>query len=127
MSAAPHPIGAGAQAPELSFAVTGAEPERHSAAPALNFAVTVERAGGGPVRSVLLDVQVQIAARRRGYGEAEQAWLVELFGTPDRWATTLRTLLWTRTTLVVPPFTDRAELTLPIACSYDLEASAAGY
>ena len=70
-----------------------------------NFALSIERAGGGPVRSILLDTQIQIAARRRPYGEAEQAQLVELFGTPERWGTTLRTLLWTRTTLVVPPFT----------------------
>ena len=79
------------------------------------------------MRSILLDTQIQIAARRRPYGEAEQASLVELFGTPERWGTTLRTLLWTRTTLVVPPFTDSAEVTLPVACSYDLEASAASY
>ncbi len=79
------------------------------------------------MRSILLDAQIQIAARRRPYGEAEQAWLGELFGTPDRWGTTLRTLLWTRTTLVVPPFTDSAEITLPVACSYDLEANAANY
>ncbi len=75
------------------------------------------------MRSILLDTQIQIAARRRPYGEDEQASLVELFGTPERWGTTLRTLLWTRTTLVVPPFADSAEVTLPVACSYDLEAT----
>jgi hypothetical protein len=113
--------------PHLSFEVTDATPERHSAAPTLNFALRIERTGGGPVRSILLDTQLQIAARRRPYGEAERASLVELFDTPDRWSTTLRTLLWTRATLVVPPFGDCAEVTLPVACSYDLEASSAGY
>ena len=86
--------------------VADAAAERYSAAPTLNFALSIERAGGGPVRSILLDTQIQIAARRRPYGEAEQTQLVELFGTPERWGTTLRTLLWTRTTLVVPPFSD---------------------
>jgi hypothetical protein len=113
--------------PQLSFAVAGAEPERHSAAPTLNFALRIERDGGGPVRSILLDTQIQIAARRRPYGESEQAALVELFGTPERWGTTLRTLLWTRSTLVVPPFTDATEIDIPVACSYDLEASAPNY
>jgi Family of unknown function (DUF6084) len=113
--------------PQLSFAVTGAAAERYSAAPVLNFALRIERTGGGPVRSILLDTQIQIAARRRPYAEAEQTGLSELFGTPDRWSTTLRTLLWTRTTLVVPPFGDCAEVTLPVACSYDLQASAASY
>ena len=113
--------------PVLSFEVVDAVAERHSAAPALNFALGIVRTGGGPVRSVLLDVQLQIAARRRPYSESEQAGLGELFGTPDRWATTLRTLLWTRTTLVVPPFTDATEATLTVPCSYDLEAVAPNY
>jgi hypothetical protein len=128
VSAFPQPIGAAADAvPRLAFRVDDATVERHAAAPTLNFALSVERAGGGPVRSILLDTQIQIAARRRPYGEAEQAWLSELFGTPDRWSTTLRTLLWTRTTLVVPPFSDATTVTLPVACSYDLEANAANY
>jgi hypothetical protein len=113
--------------PQLSFRVQDAAAERYAAAPTLNFALRIERAGGGLVRSILLDTQIQIAARRRSYEAIEQGWLAELFGTPDRWGTTLRTLLWTRTTLVVPPFTDAAEVTLPVACSYDLEASAASY
>lgn len=128
MPAIPQPIDAPAGAvPQLSLRVTDAVAERHSASPALNFALSIEREGGGRVRSILLDTQIQIAARRRHYGEIEQARLVELFGTPDRWGTTLRTLLWARTTLVVPPFTDSAEVTLPVACSYDLEANAASY
>ncbi len=113
--------------PQLSFRVQDAVAERYSAVPTINFLLAVERSGGGPVRSIMLDTQIQIAARRRSYSDGEQAWLVELFGTPDRWGTTLRTLLWTRTTLVVPPFTDVARVTLPVACSYDLEASASDY
>jgi hypothetical protein len=128
MSTVPQSFGASTGAvPELSFQVTGAVAERYSVAPTLSFVLSVARAGGGSVRSILLDTQIQIAARQRPYGEAEQTWLAELFGTPDRWSTTLRTLLWARTTLVVPPFTDSAEVTLPVACSYDLEANAANY
>ncbi len=128
MEAISQPIDASAQAaPQLSFAVLDAVAERHSAAPAVNFKLRIERDGGGPVRSVLLDTQIQIAARLRSYGETEQARLGELFGTRERWGDTLRTLLWTRTTLVVPPFRDCAEVTLPVACSYDLEANAANY
>jgi hypothetical protein len=126
--AQPQPIGPlGDAAPQLSFAVDGASAERHAAIPTLNFALAIEREGGGPVRSILLDTQIQIAARRRPYGEAEQGALVELFGTPDRWGTTLRTLLWTRVTLVVPPFSDATEIAVPVACSYDLEATAPSY
>jgi Family of unknown function (DUF6084) len=128
MPAQPQPIASVADGvPELSFAVTDAVAERHSAAPALNFTLCIARDGGGSVRSILLDTQIQMAARRRPYGADEQAALVELFGTPERWGTTLRTLLWTRTTLVVPPFDDATEIEIPVACSYDLEASAPSY
>ena len=37
------------------------------------------------------------------------------------WGTTLRTLLWTRTTLVVPPFTGQTDVDLLVPCTYDLE------
>jgi hypothetical protein len=127
MAAAPQPTPVPADVPELAFRVTGAEAERHSAAPQINLALHLERSGGGPVRSVLLDVQLQIAARRRPYSAAEQAGLSELFGTPDRWGTTLRTLLWQRATLVVAPFDSATDVTLPVACSYDLEATASNY
>jgi hypothetical protein len=128
MPAVSRPTDAPAGAvPQLSFRVEDASAERYSVAPTVNFLLRVERTDGGSVRSILLDIQIQIAARRRPYGEVEQARLVELFGTPERWSTTLRTLLWTRSTLVVPPFTDATEITLPVACSYDLEASAASY
>ncbi|HEY4428461.1 MAG TPA: DUF6084 family protein [Solirubrobacteraceae bacterium] len=128
MAAVSHPIGAPSGAvPELSFAVADAIAERYSAVPTINFMLRVERAGGGSVRSILLDTQIQIAARGRSYGEGEQAGLLEIFGTPDRWATTLRTLLWTRTTLVVPPFSGATEVVVPVACSYDLELTATGY
>jgi hypothetical protein len=126
--AQPQPItGSADGVPQLSFAVSDAVAERYSAAPTLNFALRIACEGGGSVRSILLDTQIQIVARRRPYGESEQSTLVELFGTPERWGTTLRTLLWTRTTLVVPPFSDATEIDLPVACSYDLEASASDY
>ncbi len=75
----------------------------------------------------MLDVQIQIAARRRDYDSASSDRLLELFGTPDRWATTLRTLPWTRTTLIVPPFRGSTSLGVPIPCTYDLEVTAARY
>jgi hypothetical protein len=114
-----------ATVPELSFAVEGARPLEHAAAPTLRFALRIE--SDVPVRSVLLDVQVQIAARRRPYDEAAYERLFELFGPTANWGTSLRTLLWTRTTLVVPPFTGAAVADLDVPCSYDLEVLASRY
>ena len=113
--------------PDLGFAVQGAEAVRHAAAPTLAFALRVERSGGGAVRAILLDVQVQIAARRRRYDAGEQERLFELFGPPHGWSTALRTLLWTRTTVVVPPFDDVTVVDVPVACTYDLEVAASRY
>jgi hypothetical protein len=95
--------------------------------PTLNFELEVQAGSSQPIRSVLLDVQIQIAARLRPYGEATQERLLELFGTPDRWRSTLRTLPWTRVTLVVPPFTGSTVVQVPVICTYDLEVASAQY
>ena len=114
-------------APEIEFAVSAAEPLEYAATPTLKFALDILARGGHPIRSLLLDVQIQIAARRRGYGPDSQGRLLELFGTPDRWATTLRTLPWLRTTVVVPPFTGASTVAVTVPCTYDLEVTAARY
>jgi Family of unknown function (DUF6084) len=95
--------------------------------PTIAFALRIESGDGVAVRSVLLDVQLQIAARRRPYENATHDRLFELFGPVEQWGTSLRTLLWTRATLVVPPFTGSTVVQLPIACSYDLEVAASRY
>jgi hypothetical protein len=113
--------------PELAFAVLGAAPVDHAAAPTLRFDLRIEAPGGEAIRSILLDTQIQIAARRRSYEPASHERLSDLFGAQEQWGTTLRTLLWTRTTLVVPPFTARTEVALAVPCSYDLDVAASRY
>jgi hypothetical protein len=110
---------------ELGFSVVGAAPVEHAAVPTLRFDLRVE--SPVPVRSVLLDVQVQIAARRRGYDEDAHDRLFELFGPVKDWGTSLRTLLWTRSTLVVPAFAEHTLVALDVPCSYDLEVAASRY
>jgi Family of unknown function (DUF6084) len=117
----------GDEIPQLRFAVLDAARVSHAALPTVNFALELQAPQRTEIRSVLLDVQIQIAARQRGYDDGEQEQLLELFGTPERWATTLRALPWTRTTFVVPAFTDRTVVDLAIACSYDLDVTAARY
>ena len=99
----------------------------YAAAPTLVFHLSVESLTGHPIRSVLLDAQIQIAARLRSYNADEQQRLQDLFGTPDRWRDTLRTIPWIRTTLIVPPFTGSTAADLAIPCTYDLEVTTAGY
>ena len=113
--------------PELAFAIDGAERVEHAAVPTLRFDLRVDSSDGRAIRSVLLDVQVQIAARRRPYGPEAHERLFELFGPVADWGTTLRTLPWVRTTLVVPAFSGGTRARLDVPCSYDLEVTASRY
>jgi hypothetical protein len=113
--------------PSLQFSVEGAQAVKYAAVPTIEFRLRIANVHGEPIRSVLLDTQIQIAARRRGYDEGAEERLLDLFGTPERWGDTLRTLPWTRATVVVPAFQGSTEVELPIPCSYDLEVTAARY
>lgn len=117
----------GGRVPELGFAVRRAHALAHSAAPTIRFDLEVESLSGHEVRSVLLNVQIQIAARRRSYDPRAQERLIELFGTPERWGSTLSTLPWLRTTVVVPAFSGSAQVELDVPCTYDLEVKASRY
>lgn len=112
---------------ELDFAIRGAAPVEFAAVPTLGFRLAIEHRGPEPIRSVVLDTQIQIAARRRSYGDAEQMRLMDLFGRPTGWSTALRTFPWLRTTQVVPAFTGATELELAVPCTYDFEVTAAKY
>jgi hypothetical protein len=113
--------------PELGFEVLDVRPLAHVAVPTLAFDLSVTSVRGHAIRSVLLDVQLQIAARMRDYDDEEQGALADLFGTPDRWGTTLATVPWTRVTAVVPAFEGTALVELAVPCTYDLEVKASRY
>jgi hypothetical protein len=127
MAATRPPAAPEAAVPQLGFAVLGAECVAYAAVPTLRFALRVEAPGGEAVRSILLDTQIQIAARRRRYDTRAHDRLFELFGPPEGWGATLRTLPWTRLTVTVPPFTGATEVGLDVVCTYDLEVAASRY
>ena len=108
------------QVPQLAFEVLDVARLEFAAVPTLAFSLRVECQGGPPIRSVLLDAQLQISARRRRYDDAAHERLTELFGPVKDWGTTLRSLLWTRATLVVPAFSGETTVDLDVPCSYDL-------
>jgi hypothetical protein len=113
--------------PELDFRVEGAHAEEYAAVPTIVFRLVVESVGGHAVRAALLDCQLQIAARTRPYGTDDLDGLADLFGTPERWSTTLRTLPWVRTTRVIPAFEGATVVDLPVTCTYDLDVIASRY
>src|SRR3954469_22963274 len=124
--AGPRAAGPAGSIPDPSFAGTGAARLEHAATPTIRFALQVG-SGGAAVRSIMLDTQIRIAATRRAYAPESDDRLFELFGAREDWGTTLRSLLWTRTTLVVPPFTGEADVDLLVSCTYDLDVTATRY
>lgn len=116
-----------AGAPELDIAVEDAGIEEFAAAPTLRFGLRVTTRGACAVRSVALTTQIRIAATQRSYAPGEQARLVELFGEPHRWATTVHSVFWTQTTAFIPAFMDSTRVELPVACTYDLDVAAVKY
>jgi hypothetical protein len=113
--------------PELAFTVEDAAGLEYAAVPTVRFRLAIGVPSGAEIRSLLLDVQVQIAARRRSYDDLAQERLSDLFGTPERWGETLRTLPWLRTTVVVPAFTASTTVDVDLPLTYDLEVSASRY
>ncbi len=113
--------------PDLDFAVEGAEALTFAAVPSILFKLRIENLGEEPIRSVALSTQVRIAATQRHYDATEQEQLLEVFGEPHRWGSTLRSLLWTHTTLQVPPFSESTVVDMPVTCTYDFEVVAAKY
>jgi hypothetical protein len=113
--------------PDLDFRVEGAEVLEYAAAPSLLFKLHVENLEGEPIRSVSLNTQIRIAATQRHYDTMEQERLLEVFGEPHRWGNTLRSLLWTHTTLQVSPFSGTTVVDMPVPCTYDLDVVAAKY
>jgi hypothetical protein len=98
-----------------------------AAAPTLRFALRVTSRDSRPIQSVALTTQIRIAPTRRSYEPAEQTRLMELFGEPHRWGTTVHSLFWTQTTMVVPAFTGSTLVDLPVPCTYDLDVAATKY
>lgn len=113
--------------PDLDFRIEGAEVMEYAAVPSLLFKLRIENLDEEPIRSVSLNTQVRIAATQRHYEGSEQDRLLELFGEPSRWGTTLRSLLWTHTVVPVPAFSGSTVVDMPVTCTYDLEVVAAKY
>lgn len=121
------PISGQAQPPDLEFAVLGARPVKYAAAPMLTIDLQVSEPEGREVYMVALTIQLMIDPARRRYDDATRERLVELFGAPERWAVTTRSLVWSKLDVLVPAFTGTTTVTVPIACHYDLELAAAKY
>lgn len=113
--------------PDPEFSIVGARTVRYAAAPMLALDLHVSEPSGRQVYMLALTIQLMIEPARRRYDDATRERLVELFGAPERWAVTTRSLVWSQLDVVVPAFTGSTTVAVPIACHFDLELAAAKY
>ena len=111
----------------LTFSITGAHALPFAVSPQLALQVRIAEESGAEVHAITLRAQVNIEPQRRRYGENESDLLHDLFGPPERYGETLRSLLWTHVSATVGSFEGATAFELPIACSYDFEVAAHKY
>lgn len=114
--------------PDLTITVDGARVVPFAAVPLLSFQLSVTNAPNHEViHAVMLRCQLQLEVTRRQYTTAEETELRDLFGTTDRWSNTLRSMLWTHATVMVPRFAERVTVELPVPCTFDFNVAATKY
>ncbi len=114
--------------PDLNFEVINAEAVTFAVAPMLSFRLRITNLDADQqIQSVALRCQIQIETPRRHYVPREQGRLLDLFGEPERWGSTLRPMLWTHTSTTVPPFAGDTLVELPVPCSFDFNVAATKY
>jgi hypothetical protein len=117
--------------PDLDFQVEGAEPVPFAVGPQLSFKLRIRQRPAAdaviPIHAVALRCQIRIEPAKRRYRAEEGGRLLDLFDQPDRSSQTLRPMLWTHVSVVVPPFTESIILDLPVPCSFDFNVAATKY
>ena len=114
--------------PDLRLAIESVEVAKYAAAPLLVFKIRIANEPKEEViHTIALRAQIQIEATRRQYDQSEQAALRDLFGEPDRWGQTLRSMLWTHASVVVPRFSGSTIADIPVPCTFDFNVAATKY
>lgn len=114
--------------PDLTFTIDGVEAIPYAAVPLLSFKTKiVNNIPDEIIHSISARAQIQIETTRRKYDVAEQTSLKDMYGTPNRWGQTLRTMLWTHVSLVVPRFPGSVIAEMSVPCSFDFNVQATKY
>src|SRR5579872_2497615 len=112
--------------PDLSFHVESVAPARFAAVPQLVFQLRIReanQAAPSAIQSLSLNVQVRIEPTKRSYQGLDRPGLRDLFGDPRFWGSTMRSLLWTHTVVVVGRFCGETLTELPISCTFDFNVA----
>jgi hypothetical protein len=119
---------AGFLVPDLTVHVQGARVMPFAAIPTLSFDIRVtNQLSSEWIQSIALRCQIQIEAARRRYDRDEAVPLLDLFGEPERWSQTVRSMLWTHANIMVPAFAGTTSVELPVSCTFDFNVAATKY
>lgn len=113
--------------PDLTFSIETAGALRFAATPHIVFKLSVTNDSPQAIHTIILRAQVQLDVSRRRYNADEQRRLSDLFGPPAQWGETLRSMLWTNTSIVVPSFEQTIVVDLQLPCTFDFNAAATKY
>ena len=114
--------------PDLTISVENVEAVKYAATPSIAFALNLKNADPQEtVYTVVLRCQIQIEVARRKYTGNDQGKLRDLFGEPERWGQTLRSMLWTHASVVVPQFTGSTVVSMQVPCTFDFNIAATKY
>ena len=116
--------------PDIDFVVAGAHAVTFAATPQLAFTLrATQRASVSPasIQSIMLRCQIRINPLKRRYDDRAEDQLLDLFGQPDRWSQTMRTMLWQHTSVMVPAFEQSIAVDLPVPCTFDFNIAATKY
>lgn len=113
--------------PDPNFTVVDVRSAFEGITPLMQFGLDVENRASDRIESIILQTQIRIEPARRAYEDAEKERLVELFGSPERWGQSVRSMVWTHVGLNVPAFDEHTRVQLPVPVTYDLNVAAAKY
>ena len=114
--------------PDLSITVEKAVAVPFAFSPTLAFELRVANAiPDEAIHTVVLRCQIQVEVARRRYSAADQERLRDLFGEPERWGQTLRSMLWTHANAVVPAFQGSTTVQLQVPCTFDFNIAVTKY
>lgn len=113
--------------PDPEFEVVGARNVRSAAVPTLAFEASASNSSSLRVLFMALTAMITVEPGKRSYDDETRARLVELFGEPERWASTTGSFRWAQVGAVVPVTGPESRFELEVPCTYDHEIAAAKY
>ena len=96
--------------------------------PLLAFRLRVTNAAPDEtIHTVVLRCQIQIESTRRQYAPRRRRGSATCSASPTRWGQTLRAMLWTHASVVVPPFAGERHASCRSPARYDFNVAATKY